>query len=62
MEQENQINANLQQLDADYAQNVENKFVELRNKQQSDYIQLMTQIAQLQQSGYSNYVNYLLNK
>ena len=62
LEQENQINANLQQLDADYAQNVENKFVELRNKQQSDYIQLMTQIAQLQQSGYSNYVNYLLNK
>ena len=62
LEQENQINANLQKLNADYAQNVENKFVELRDKQQSDYIQLLTQIAQLQQSGYANYVNYVLNK
>lgn len=62
LEQENQINANLQQLDAQYAQNVENKFVELRDKQIADYIQLMTQIAQLQQSGYANYANWVLNK
>lgn len=62
LEQENQINANLQQLDAQYAQNVENKFVELRDKQTADYIQLMTQIAQLQQGGYANYVNWELNK
>lgn len=62
LEQENQINANLQKLDADYAQNVENKFVELRDKQQSDRIQLLAQIAQLQQGSYANYVNYLLNK
>ena len=60
LEQENQINANLQQLDAEYAQNVENKYVELRNQQQADYIQMLAQIAQLQQSGYSAYVNYLL--
>lgn len=62
LEQENQINANLQQLDAQYAQNVENKFVELRDKQTADYIQLMAQIAQLQQGGYANYVNWVLNK
>lgn len=62
LEQENQINANLQQLDAQYAQNVENKYVELRDKQTADYIQLMTQIAQLQQGGYANYVNWVLNK
>ena len=30
-------NASLQQLDAEYAQNVENKYVELRNQQQADY-------------------------
>lgn len=62
LQQENQINANLQALDANYAQNVENKFVELRDKQQADRIQLMTQIAQLQQGGYENYVQWLLNK
>lgn len=62
LQQENQVNANLQQLDAQYAQNVENKYVELRDKQTADYIQLMAQIAQLQQSGYTNYVNWQLNK
>lgn len=62
LEQENQINANLQQLDAEYAQNVENKYIELRNQQQSNYIQMLAQIAQLQQAGYSAYVNYLLNR
>jgi hypothetical protein len=62
LEQENQINANLQQLDATYAQNVENKYVELRNKQLSDRIQLMAQISQLQSSGYAAYMNYQLNK
>lgn len=62
LEQENQINANMQKLDADYAQNVENKYVELRDKQTADYIQLMTQIAQLQQGGYANYANWVLNK
>lgn len=62
LEQQNEINANMQKLDADYAQNVENKMVELRNQQSSDYITLLAQIAQLQQSGYSTYVNYKLNQ
>lgn len=62
LEQENQLNANLQQLDANYAQNVENKFVELRDKQMTDYIQLMSQISQLQQGAYANYVNWTMNK
>ena len=62
LEQENQINANLQQLDSTYAQNVENKYVELRNEQLANYIQMMTQIAQMQQSGYAAYMNYQLNK
>ena len=62
LEQQNQINANLQQLDSQYAQNVENKFVELRDKQMTDYIQLMAQIAQLQQSGYANFANFTLNR
>lgn len=62
LQQENDINANMQQLDANYAQNVENKFVELRDKQLADRINMLTQIAQLQQSGYSAYVDYLRNK
>lgn len=62
LEQQNQINANMQQLDAQYAQNVENKYVELRNKQLADRLQLMAQIAELQQSGYAAYMNYQLNK
>lgn len=61
LQQENQIHSNLQQLDAEYAQNVENKFVELRDKQLSDRINLLLQISQLQQSGYSAYTNYLNN-
>lgn len=61
LEQENQINANLQQLDASYAQNVENKYVELRDKQLSDRIQLMAQIAQMQQAGFGAYMNYLVS-
>lgn len=60
--QENQINANIQQSQAEYAQNIENKAVEIKKENQSNYINLMTQIAQLQQGGYSAYVNYLLNK
>lgn len=62
LQQENQINANIQQSQAEYAQNVENKAVEIKRENQSNYINLMTQIAQLQQGGYSAYVNYLLNK
>lgn len=62
LQQENEINANLQQLDADYAQNVENKFTELRDKQNSDYISLLAKIAELQQAGYSSWINYQLNK
>lgn len=62
LEQENQINANLQQLDASYAQNVENKYAELRDQQLTNYIQLMTQISQMQQAGFAAYANYLLNK
>ena len=61
LQQENQIQANLQQLDAEYAQNVENKFVELRDKQLADRINLLLQISQLQQSGYSAYASYLNN-
>ena len=62
LRQENAINANIQQLDAEYAQNIESKAQEMKRQDQSDYIALMTQIAQLQQSGYSAYANYLLNK
>ena len=61
LEQENEINANLQQLDANYAQNIENKYVELRDKQQADYLSLMMQLANLQQSGYVAYVNHTMN-
>lgn len=62
LEQENKINADRQALDAEYAQNVENEFVKLRDKQLADRINMLTTIASLQQNGYSNYVNYLLNK
>ena len=62
LKQENEINANIQQLDAGYAQNIETKAQEMKRQDQADYIALMTQIAQLQQSGYSAYANYLLNK
>lgn len=62
LKQENAINANIQQLEAEYAQNIETKAQEMKRQDQSDYIALMTQIAQLQQSGYSAYANYLLNK
>ena len=62
LKQENAINANIQQLDAEYAQNIETKAQEMKRQDQAQYISLMTQIAQLQQSGYSAYANYLLNK
>lgn len=62
LQQENDVHANLQQLEANYAQNVENKYTELRDKQLSDRINLQLQLAQLQQSGYSAYANYLNNK
>ena len=55
---EEAIHAEMQGLDAEYAQNVENKYVELRNNQINNRANLMLQIAQLQQSGYSAYVNY----
>lgn len=62
LQQENKINADMQQSTAEYAQNVENKAVEIKRENQSNYINLMAQIAQLQSSGYSAYVNYLSNK
>lgn len=62
LKQENEINANLQQAQAEYAQNVENKAVELKREYQAQYINLQAQIAQLQSQGYSAYANYLLNK
>lgn len=62
LEQENQIGANMQQLDAEYAQNVENKFVELRNIQTAKQLELLAKIAQLQQTGYNAYINYELNR
>lgn len=62
LKQENAINANMQQSAAEYAQNIETKAQEMKREDQAKYISLMTQIAQLQQSGYSAYANYLLNK
>lgn len=62
LQKENEINANIQQADATFAQNVENKAAEISKQNQAQYIELLTQIAQLQQSGYSAYANYLLNK
>ena len=62
LQQENQINAGIQQADAEFAQNVENKAAEITKQNQAQYIELMGTIAQLQQSGYSAYANYLLNK
>lgn len=62
LKQENEVNANLQQAQAEYAQNVENKAVELKREYQAQYISLQAQIAQLQSQGYSAYANYLLNK
>lgn len=62
LQQENQINANIQQADAEYAQNVENRALELKREYQSEYVNLMATIAQLQQNGYSAYANYLLKK
>lgn len=62
LRQQNDINANIQQADAQYAQNVENKAVEIKRQNEANYINLLAQIAQLQQSGYSAYANYLLSK
>lgn len=62
LKQENQINANIQQSQAEYAQNVENKQQELKREYQSQYIALQSQIAQLQSGAYNAYATYLLNK
>lgn len=62
LQKENDINANAQQADAEYAQNVENKAAEIRKQNQSQYIALLAQIAQLQQSGFSAYASYLQSK
>ncbi|MBP5725908.1 MAG: hypothetical protein J6Y48_02420, partial [Clostridia bacterium] len=62
LQQANQLNANLQQAESEYAQNVENKAVELREQDRNQRLNTLAQIAQLQQSGYSSYVNYLQNK
>ena len=59
LQKQSDINANIQQADAEFAQNVENRAVEMRDKNQSQYITLLSQIAQLQQSGYSAYASYL---
>lgn len=62
LQQQNQLNAQRQQAEAEYAQNIENKASEIRDKNRSQSIALMSQIAQLQQNGYSAYANYLQNK
>ena len=62
LQQENEINANMQQAEAQYAQSLENRAVEIANQNQAQYIELLAQIAQLQQGGYSAYMNYQLNK
>lgn len=62
MRQANEINANIQQADAQYAQNIENKALEIKRQNEANYISLLAQIAELQQNGYSAYANYLLNK
>lgn len=62
LRQQNEINANIQRLDAEYAQSIETKAQEMKREDQAKYISLMTQIAELQQSGYSAYANYLLKK
>ena len=62
LQKENEINANRQQAEAEYAQSVENKAVEIANQNQAQYLTLLAQIAQLQQGGYSAYINYQLNK
>lgn len=61
LQQQNQINSNLQQAEAEYAQNVENKAAEIKEKNRSQQIAMQAQISQLQQSGYSSYVNYIQN-
>lgn len=59
---QNEINANVQQSQAEYAQNVENKQQELKREYQSQYIALQSQIASLQSGAYNAYATYLLNK
>lgn len=47
----------IQLLDANYATQIENRITELRNSNQTNYTNLMLQIAQLQQSGYQAYID-----
>ena len=56
---QNEINSNIQKSGANYAQNVENRANELMQENTGQRIQLLTQIAQLQQQGYSAYTDYL---
>lgn len=60
--QQNEVNANLQKAGAAYARNVETKASDLKKENDAQRIQLQMQIAQLQQSGYSAYVDYLAQK
>lgn len=61
LRQANEVNANLRNAESNYAQNVENRALELKRENDAQRIQLMTQIAQLQQNGYSAYASYLSN-
>jgi len=62
LRQANDINANIQTLTAKYAQDVESKAAEMQRENQASRINLLAQIAQLQQNGYNAYANYLANK
>ena len=62
LKQQNEINANMQQAEAAYAQNIETKATELKRERDAQQLQLQMQIAQLQQTGYSAYANYLNQK
>ena len=59
---QNEVNANLQRANLAYAQNVENRATELKNENDAQRLQLMMNIAQLQQAGYSAYANYLTQR
>lgn len=56
LSQQNEINANIQKLDSEYAQNVENKYSELRQQQIADRLSLMSNIANIQLQAYGLYL------
>ena len=59
LQKQNELNANLQQAGAAYAQSVEQKATEIKRERDAQQLQLMAQIAQMQQNGYSAYANYM---